>query len=189
MEITKAQEIASKELVELIATELGENRAIHPATAIKSCALLSGSFMFQSFNLQLKDVYPGNVVLSEEANEKWPVLMNIVRWMLDSHGINIDEEKLNEMSKEESKLNFLDTLNLLQSKAAAIMNENNLSFEQMAYSGAIATSFIIRECRNDLAVEIGLNTAVFGFIEGCKTYPPEFSNTAPKKKSFFKFWK
>lgn len=189
MEITKQQHNAAKELVELIAAELGENRAIHPATAISSCALLSGSFMFRSFNLQLKDVSPGNVVLSEEANEKWPVLMNIVRWMLDIHGIGIDDEKLNEMSAEKSNLKFLDTLNLLQSKAAAIMSENNLDFEQMAYSGAIATSFLIKECQHDLAVEIGFNTAVFGFIEGCKTYPPAFQNTAPKKKSFFKFWK
>ena len=86
-------------------------------------------------------------------------------------------------------MNFLDTLNLLQSKAAAIMSENNLDFEQMAYSGAIATSFIIRECQHDLAVEVGFNTAVFGFISGCKTYPPDLLTAAHKKKNFFKFWK
>ena len=106
MDITQPQQTASKELVELIAAELGEGRAVHSATAITSCALLAGSFMFRSFNLQLKDVSPGNVVLSEEANEKWPVLMNIVRWMLDTWGVNIDEEKLNEMSEKESNSEF-----------------------------------------------------------------------------------
>jgi hypothetical protein len=59
----------------------------------------------------------------------------------------------------------------------------------MAYSCAMATAFIIKECQNELQAESGFHTAVFSFIEGCKTYPPEFGVSQPKKKSIFKFWK
>ena len=102
---------------------------------------------------------------------------------------NIGTEKLNELSHTESNLNFLDTLNLLQSKALSIMNQNNLSFEEMAYSCSMATAFIIKECQNDLKAEVGFNTAIYSFIEGSKTYPTEIQSTLPKKKNIFKFWK
>ena len=188
IQITEQEHKAANAIVELIATELGKNRAVHPVTAISSSARLSGSFMFRSFNFPVKDIAPGNPVLSEEANEKGPVLINILGWGLKNLGINIDNRKLNEFAKEESNLNFLDTLNLLQKKAAIIMDQNRLSFEQMAYSCAMATAFIIKECQHDLPVESGFNSAVYGFIEGSKTCPPEFANLPAKKKSIFRFW-
>jgi hypothetical protein len=188
MQITKQQHKAAQEIIELIATELGKNRAVHSSTAISSCARLSGSFMFRSFNLQMKSASPGNVVLSEKANEKGPVLVNILGSILGNLDINIDKKKLHEIPMAQSNLNFLDTLNLLQNKAAAIMIQNKLDFEQMAYSCAMATAFLIKECQHDLVIESGFNTAVYGFIEGSKTFPPELSNQT-YKKSIFAFWK
>ncbi len=99
------------------------------------------------------------------------------------------KKKLNESPKTDSNLNFLDTLKLLQNKASVIMTQNTLDFEQMSYSCAMATSFLIKECQHDLTVASGFNTAVFSFIEGSKTYPPELSNSNSKKKSIFAFWK
>ena len=109
--------------------------------------------------------------------------------MLSNLGVNIDSTRLNELSLTESNLNFLDTLNLLQSKAISIMDQNKLTLEEMAYSCAMATAFIIKECQNDLKVEVGFHTAIYSFIEGSKTYPPEIQSTTPKKKNIFKFWK
>ena len=189
MQFTEQQHTASSEIVELIAKELGENRAVDSVAAISSCARLTGSFMFRSFNLALKDVKLGNVVLSEEANEKWPELVNIVAWKLSTYGIEMDSKKVNDSPIAESKFNFLDNLNLLQNKAAAIMNKNKLDFEQMAYSCAVATAFVIKECQHDLTLESGFNTAIYGIIEGCKTYPPDLSDKSSKKKSIFSFWK
>ena len=176
MDITKPQHKAAGEIVELIAEKLGENRAIHPGTAIGSCARLAGSFLFRSFNFPMKNIAPGNVVLSEQANEKGPELINILGSTLSSLGVNIENEKFNESSKAESNLSFVDALNLLQDKATEIMNYNKLSFEQMAYSCAMATAFIIKECQHHLSVESGFTTAIYGFIEGSKTYPPELSD-------------
>src|SRR5258705_13427614 len=112
MQITDEQHKAAGEIVGLIVTELGKNKPVHAATAISSCARLSGSFMFRSFNFPLKNLTPGNVVLSEEANVKGPVLINMLGAILSKFDINIDAKKVNDYSKTESNLNFLDTLNL-----------------------------------------------------------------------------
>jgi len=189
MHITEQQHKAADQLIELIATELGENRAIHPGTAITSCARLAGSFLFRSFNFPPKDFSPGNVILSEQANEKGPVLINILGWALSTLDINIDTSKLNEAPKTESNLSFIDTLQLLQDKAATIMNQNKLNFEQMAHVCAMAVAFLIKECQNDLPVESGFNVAIYSFIEGSKTYPPELLNSTVNRKNIFKFWK
>jgi len=180
MQITEQENKAANEIVELIANELGKNRAIHPGTAIASCARLCGSFMFRSFNIQLKDITPGSAVLSEQANEKGVILFNILSWMLNNSGININKDKLSKFPEAESNLNVMDTLNLLQNKALIIMNQNKISFEEMAYACAMSTAFIIKECQQQLAVESGFNTAVFGFIEGSKTFPPPFTNETGK---------
>ena len=69
------------------------------------------------------------------------------------------------------------------------MNKNKLNFEQMAHAFAMAAAFLIKECQQDLPVESGFNTAIYGFIEGSKTYPPEFLSPAVKRKNIFRFWK
>ena len=189
MQITEQQHRAADEIIELIASKLGDNRAIHPGTAISSCARLAGSFLFRSFKFSMKDISPGTAVLSTEANEKGLVLINILGLTLSSLEVNIDSNKLNELPKGETKLDFLDALNLLQGKAVGIMNGQGLNFELMAYSCTMATAFLIKECQRDLAVESGFNTAIYGFIEGCKTCPPELSNSVKKKNGFFSFWK
>lgn len=189
MQITASQRKATDEIVSLIAAELGENRAIHPATAITSCARLAGSMLLRSFDFPAKDLSPGNVVLSEKANEKGPDLINILGFVLSNLGINIDNEKAGSSSPAESNLGFIDTLKLLQNKAVNIMNQNQLTFEQMAHSCAIATAFLVKECAQDLPAEQGFYTAVYSFIEGSKTWPPALSDAPPKKKGFFSFWK
>lgn len=189
MQITKEQNEAAGSIVDLIANEIGNNRQIDPGTAIAAAARLAGSFMFRSFNFNLNNVSPGAPVLSEEANEKGPVLINVLVVTLKNLGVDLDPGKMNTNSKVESDLTFVETILRIQDQAQVIMNQNNLNQEQMAYSCAMATAFIIKECQNDLPVESGFHAAVYGFIEGSKTYPPQFGTPKAKKKSIFKFWK
>lgn len=181
MQITEEQNKAAGSIVELIANNVGINREIHPGTAIAAGARLAGSFLFRSFDLKLNNVSPGSAILSEEANEKGIVLIDVLGGTLDNFGVTPDPGKMKSASHAESNLSFLETLGRLQDQAQVIMNENSLDQEQMAYSCAMATAFIIKECQNDLAVESGFHTAVYGFIEGCKTYPPDY-RTSPSKK-------
>ncbi len=180
MQITEAQNKAAGSIVELIVSRIGNNRQIQPGTAIAACARLAGSFMFRSFNLKLNNVSPGSVVLSEEANEKGPVLINVLGGTLNNFGINPDPVKMNSTSNADSNLSFLETLERLQDQAQVIMSQNNITQEQMAYSCAMATAFIIKECQNDLPVESGFHTAVYSFIEGSKTYPPDYVDSQSK---------
>ena len=189
MELTEKHYNAAGEIVDLIANKFGANRAIHPGTAISACARLSGSMLFRSFELKVDKVDQGNVVLSEDANEKGPILINILGWMIENTGNRIDKEKLDESKKEDSKIDFLKTLELTQEATIKIMRKYDFSYEDISYSCAMATAFIVTECKNELPIESGFNTAVYGFIEGTKTMPPRLASEKPKKKKRFNFGK
>ena len=49
----------------------------------------------------------------------------------------------------------------------------------MAQSAAIATAFIIQQS-NNITPEEGFGTAIYHYIEGTKTFPPEFSSESDK---------
>jgi hypothetical protein len=174
MEITKEQNKAANDIVELIASKIGnEKREIDPIEAISTSARLAGSLLFRSFNFEINDAKPGSVILSENANIKGPELINITYAMLHNFGVEIDDEKVQNGDQKESKNNFLDAINLVQNQALEIMKKYDLSYEQLAQSTAIATAFIIEQSKN-ISSETGFGTAIYYYIEGSKTYPPEF---------------
>jgi len=78
MQVSEAQHTFVGELVDLVAGLFGEDREIHAETAIASAARLSGSFMFRSFDLELQGIEPGTLILSKEADEKAPHLIEIM---------------------------------------------------------------------------------------------------------------
>jgi len=94
-------------------------------------------------------------------------------------GILIDNDKMPDENEPETDNHFVDAIEKLQSPALEIMKKNGLNFEQMAQSAAIATAFIIQQSKN-ITPEEGFSTAIYYYIDGSKTYPPEFPNE-PKK--------
>lgn len=172
MNISERINNAVGELVDLIANKVGSDRAIHPETAIASAARLSGSFLLRSFNFDLDKFEIGNVLLSEEANEKGPILINILGNMLQNYGIIIDSDKLGKNNGDKPNLSFLESMSLIQQDAINIIESYDLNFEEAAHAAAMATAFIVRECSRNISCETGFNTAIFGFIEGTKTIPP-----------------
>jgi hypothetical protein len=192
--ITPAQHQATGELVDLVASAVGKDRAIHPETAISASARLSGSLLMRSFKLHLDSYEPGAVLLSPEANEKGPMLVNTVAAYLARSNIQLDQQKLGGQQAQrgaEPQLDFLSSLSLLQDRALAIGTAHQLSMEQTALAAALATGFIVKECAPQIGAETGFNVAAYGFVEGSKTVPPKSLgsyNASPKPKPWYKFW-
>lgn len=174
MEITNNQNQAVDDIVEMVVTVIGNgSREIDTTEAISSTARLAGSFLFRSFDFKTNDAKPGTVMLSEEANTKGPQLVNITHAVLQNMGVQIDDNKMSGGNQQPASSNFLDVIEKVQSPALEIMKKNDLTYEQMAQSAAIATAFIIQQS-NNISPEQGFGTAIYHYIEGTKTLPPEF---------------
>jgi hypothetical protein len=205
MGITENQNKAVNDIVEMIVNVVGKgSREIDTTEAISSTARLAGNFLFRSFNFKIDDAKPGTAMLSEDANTKGPQLVNITHAVLQNFGIQIDNNKMSSGKQKQAESNFVEVIDKIQNPALEIMTKYSLSYEQMAQSAAIATAFIIQQS-NNITPEEGFGTAIYHYIEGTKTFPPEFLNApnktdninTPKKektnqkdesKPWWKFW-
>lgn len=199
MEITENQNKAVDDIVEMVVSVIGKgSREIDAIEAISSTAILAGSFLFRSFGFKADGAKPGTVMLSEEANTKGLQLVNITHAVLHNMGVEIDDSKMSNAKQQNAKSNFVDVIGKVQNPALEIMKKNNLNFEQMAQSSAIATAFIIQQSANIITPEQGFGTAIYHYIKGAKTLPPEFGSnpdnstsaetTKGNPKPWWKFW-
>jgi hypothetical protein len=193
LKITQAQDEAAGALVDLVASRVGKDRAIHPETAIAASARLAGSLLLRSFKLRFDNIEPGAILLSEEANEKGPMLINTMSAFLAKSNVSLDQQKLG--GQENSRgakpnLDILSALFQLQERAIEIGKRQNLTLEQTAQAAALATAFIVKECAPQISAETGFNVAVYGFIEGSKTVPPKLNSPlmSATAKPWYKFW-
>ncbi len=187
MYISEPQSKAAGELVDLVANKLGSGRAVHAETAIASTARLAGSFLFRSFGLSVPDAQPGTLVLSNEANEEGPQLINIMSAMLHHFGVRVNQKMLSGKASERggaAELSVVESLAMLQNDAMHIVKANGLGLKEAAQAAAVATAFVVKECSRNLGAEVSFNIATFGFIEGSKTVPPAISTSpsSPAKK-------
>lgn len=196
MSFTESQDRATGELVALVASCLGAERAIHPETAIASAARLAGSLLLRSCGLPLGKLEPGSIVLSDAANEKGPLLVETLAAYLAGAEVPIQRDKLGgEPDKRGTPphLSIVQSLAQLQDEAMAIAERHGLTLEQVAQSAALATAFMVRECASRIGAETGFNIAAYGFVEGSKTVPPRSSrpDSGPvpaTARPWYKFW-
>lgn len=196
MNITEAQGRATGEIVELVASRLGTERAIHPETAIASAARLAGSLLLRSFALPLGKLDPGSVVLSDAANEKGPLLVETLAAYLAGCQLAMEREKLGGEPVKRGAAPHLSTVQSvaqLQDEALVIAERHGLGLEQAAQSAALATAFLVKECAPQIGAETGFNVATFGFVEGSKTVPPALSRAdgphpPATAKPWYKLW-
>jgi hypothetical protein len=191
--ITDKQNQATGDFVELISARLGSGRAIHPETAIASSARIAGSLLLRSFGFDLETPKPGTVLLSTEANERSPTLLNLMGSFLANKQVELDATKLGgapEHRGMEPHLSLQESLALLQADALKIAARHSLSLQEAAESAALATAFIVKECVASIGGETGFNVAAFGFVEGSKTVPPHLENRHKPSslKPWYKIW-
>lgn len=183
MEMSQNQKKASGEIVDLILNVTGKNKKLHSATAIATSARLSGLFIFRSIGLNIADEKPGTIVLSGEANEGGGELINVIGFILSDIVLDIDNNKLELAEIPKAQINFIESLNLTQTKAIEIMRKYKLTEREMSVACAVSTALIIQKCQNDLDVETGFITALYELIRGSKTVPSKLNGPTTRLKN------
>ena len=184
---------AAGAMSEVFATRLGgESRAVHAETAIASAARMAGTMLLRSFGLDTSKMPVGAVVLSEQANEKGPALLNTVIMMMRQYGLQPDKEKLADFGNrgEAPKWTVVQTQELLDEDLRQIREQYGLNMEDGAFACALTTAWLIKECAPKIGLEVGFNIAAYGFIEGAKTVPrPEGDAGDKRNRPWYRLWK
>ncbi len=171
--LSKQQLDAAQEFATVTIEALKLPNGVHPGTIVAAAARMAGTYLFRSFGLKLPGVNPGQFVLSNEANEQWPQLINIAGDALSKMGIKIDNAQAGKKIelKHKPMLEFLDTQKKLEPLYTPIKDRCGFSDQETAYSVAVATALLIRHCAKFLNPNTALNIAAYGFVEGSKTAP------------------
>jgi hypothetical protein len=138
---------------------------------------MAGTFLFRSFGFDLSDIQPGQVVLSDIANERGPVLIEILAAALSHLGVALDEEELGDDNSGENQpeQGFIETQRLLEPRFLAVEKRHGLSHSEAAEAAAFATALLIQGYSHAVAPNIAFDIALYGFIEGTKTAPDPVS--------------
>jgi hypothetical protein len=113
------------------------------------------------------------VVLSEQANEQGPRLVQLLGVALARLGVNLDQAKLRGAPGpgNQPQQSFLETQKRLEPEFGEIRIRHGLSEQDAAESAAVATAILMQQCSQVLDPHVAFGVAVYGFIEGTKTAP------------------
>lgn len=171
--LTKEQIEAGQEFVNSAVEALNTESGVHAETAVAAVARMAGTYLFRSFGLPMGDIQPGQVVLSNKANEQGPALIEILGGVLTQLGVSLDEKNLGGETDADNQPNqsFLETQRLLEPRFITIQEQYDLSHREAAEACAVATALLIEDCSQVLEPNVAFNIAIYGFIEGTKTAP------------------
>lgn len=164
---------AAQAFVNATIDALATERGVHAETAIAGAARMAGTFLFRSFGFTAQGVAPGQVVLSDQANEEGPALIQILGGVLSHVGVVLESDKLGAAVSESVQPNrsFLETQRLLEPRYRTTQTRLGLSQKEAAEAAAVAAALLIQQCSQVLDPHDAFNVAVYGFIEGTKTAP------------------
>jgi hypothetical protein len=172
-QLSEQQVQATQEFINATIAALQNETGVHAETAIAATARMAGTFLFRSFDFALDGLQPGQPVLSEQANEQGPRLVQIIAAMLAHLGETIDFSKAaaGRGPKHQPQLTFIETLGRLEPEYSRIKDRLALSPQTAAEAAAVAAALLIRQCKEVLDVGIGFGLAAYAVVEGTKTAP------------------
>jgi hypothetical protein len=176
---------ASREIADAIVTALTTERGVHAETAVVSAARMAGTFLFRSFRLPTTGLAPGSPVLSDQANERGPLLLEVLQAGLSGLGITVDAGAMQDSPEHRPQLTFLESQRALEPRLAGILTARGLDREGAARACALATALLIHRTRSVLDPRVGFGLAVYGLVEGTKTMPAPVQQPA---KPWYKLW-
>lgn len=165
----KCARLISDYVIDALATE----RGAHAETCVTAAARVGGAILFRTFGLPTQNMAVGSTVLSDIANERGPVLVEVMKVGLSGLGIEIDERLISSgPSAEHAPLvTHIETLEKLDAKVGEITTSYGLYGEEAARSCALAAALLISLTKSVLDPHISFGLAVYGFVEGTKTVP------------------
>ncbi len=171
--LTQQQIAAAEEFADATLDELETAAGVHPETAVAAAAGMAGSFLLRSFGFDLAHLAPGTAVLSDEANQQGPRLVQILGGVLAHGGVPLDREILGRGPDPDrlSQLDFLAGQAALEAAFLAVGARHRLAPLAAAEAAAAATGFLIQQFAEELDPSIAFGLAVYGFIAGAKTVP------------------
>jgi hypothetical protein len=178
---TKAIELAAREFATTVAAALKLPNGWHPPTVVAACARMGGTYLFRAFRLKLATVQPGQAVLSDEANQYGPALMQYMATVLGGLGIKIASEQPAQTAAANAKpmRDFLDTQRLLEPLFEPIVAKFGLTLSQAANAAAAATAVLIFQFAQNFDPNVAFGVAVYGITEGSKTAPDPVERQTP----------
>jgi hypothetical protein len=169
----EAQVAAARQIAERIINDLATERGAHAETCIMAAARMGGTILFRSFGLPTNGIEPGSSVFSDLANERGPMLADVMNAGLSGLGVAIDEQKVGGAADDSHAPLF--TITEMQQKLDdpiyAITGAHGLRGDDAARACALATALLIHQTSSVLDPSIGYGLAVYGFVEGTKTAP------------------
>jgi hypothetical protein len=138
---------------------------------------MAGTFLFRSFELKLPGVSPGVAVLSEEANQHSPMLIQTTANILATLKVAIADRPPEVPSNPNTRptKGFLETQRILEPIFEPVRVRYRLTYRQAGQAAAIATAILINHFIKHLDPNVAFGLAVYSIIEGCKTAPDPVS--------------
>ncbi len=168
--ILEAAELLREALRKLVASPQG----VHAETLVASAARMAGTMLFRSFGPTGAEPAPGSVVMSDQANQRGPLLMQTMFATLRRLGhSDLDEANLKGARETTalSRLSLAETQQRLEPWYRKTKQVCGLSFAETAGAAAIATALVIHDSGAVLDVHRACAIAVHGMVESLKTVP------------------
>lgn len=179
----EAQLNASRLISDCIINDLATERGPHAETCVAAAARMGGTFLFRTFGLPTTNIPVGAPVLSDIANERGPLLVEVMKAGLSGLGLEIDERSVSvgPTGGHAPLISIVETQQKLDAKLTGITASHGLSGETAARACALAAALLIYQTRSVLDPAIGFGLAVYGFVEGTKTNPVRAASTTSQQ--------
>ena len=176
VETMKRRQQAATEVLGLFQENFQTTFESHPPTVLFAGAWLAGTSLYRSFGYA-DTADPGTIILSDQANEEWPKLMNVYLYaVMEKSRIPVNpQEMILEIPQEyKAKKDILKIQELFQDTYHQIMRKHGFDYVGGAQVGAFICAIITEtHClhRKDLDPKLAVGIVSMGFVEGAKTCP------------------
>ena len=146
----------------------------HAGTVLSVGARLAGTSLFRALNK--KDFPPDVVVLSEEVNQAYPVLLNMFAYYCNQYGIDVMAKPVVTKFPEEDKplMELAQVQEAYQDEYNKIMKKHGLDDLERARAGMVVCSILFNyHCisNKDIDPYVATGIIAMGVAEGAKTSP------------------